>query len=234
MRLTLIGKGNLGTNLHAALEHAGHEVTWLQGRSFATEGAKGDIIIVAVKDDAIPSVTSRLSTLDKLVVHTSGSVPMQAIPCRRRGVFYPMQTFSKERIVDFRPIPIFLESDTDMPLLEQLAQSISNSIYRLDSERRRWLHLAAVFACNFANHCYTLSAEVLQQAGLPFEVMLPLIDETTAKVHSMSPQSAQTGPAIRYDENVIGRHEQMLDGTTRDIYHLMSKSIHDKLRPKED
>ncbi len=234
MRLTLIGTGNLGTNLHAALRKAGHEVTWLHGRSFEAQDVEGDLVIIAVKDDAIAAIANRLAETDKLVAHTSGSIPMTAIPCRRRGVFYPMQTFSRERIVDFRPIPVFLESDTDLPLLQQLAASISHEVYQLNSEKRRLLHLAAVFACNFANHCYALSAEVLKEAGLPFEVMLPLIDETARKVHTMSPQSAQTGPAVRYDEGVISRHEQMLDGTTRDIYHLMSKSIHDKLRPKED
>jgi len=226
----------LGTNLGAALQSAGHEVTVLHGRDFAAVDVRGDLVIVAVKDDALPSVAARLEGCDKLVVHTAGSVPMGVIPCSRRGVFYPMQTFSKSRLVEFSDIPIFLETErpADMEMLEGLAASISRSVYHLDGEGRRRLHLAAVFACNFANHCYALSAEVLKGAGLPFDVMLPLIDETARKVHSLSPKEAQTGPAVRYDESVIARQEAMLEGTTREIYHLMSKSIHDTLRPKED
>ena len=228
MVVTLIGTGNLGTNLHAALTKAGHEVVWLHGRTFLSQDVRGEVVLVSVKDDAIADVTARLSVVPQLVAHTSGSTDISAISTRRRGVFYPMQTFSKHRLVDFDEIPVFLEADhtEDMKLLEQLAQSISRNIRQLDSLRRRHLHLAAVFACNFVNHCYDLSAEVLRKADLPFDVMLPLIDETARKVHSVSPHEAQTGPAIRYDTGVISRHEAMLEGTEKEIYHLMSQSIH--------
>lgn len=234
MRVTLIGTGNLGTNLCAALQKAGHEVQQLHGRTFAAEDVQSDLVIVSVKDDALLSVMSLLSQSDKLVLHTAGSIAMEVIPCKRRGVFYPMQTFSKSRIVDFREIPIFIESDSDLSLLHKLAESISDKVTELDSERRRQLHLAAVFACNFTNHCYALSADILARAGLSFDVMLPLIDETARKVHTLSPRKAQTGPAVRYDQSVISRQEAMLDGTAKDIYQLMSQSIHDSLRPKEN
>ena len=226
MTITLIGTGNLGTNLAVALVKAGHDVTQLHGRSFHLEELQGDIIIVSVKDDAIPSVMEKLKGTPKLVVHTAGSVPMNTILAKRRGVFYPMQTFSKQRLVDFSEIPIFIESNTDIDLLEQLSLSISSKIYHINSEQRKALHLAAVFACNFTNHCYDLSAQILQQNGIPFEVMLPLIDETAKKVHTLSPRQAQTGPAVRYDTNIIKKQEEQLTGDMKDIYHLMSKSIH--------
>ena len=149
---------------------------------------------------------------------------------RHYGVFYPMQSFSKERQVDFSLIPLFLESsdeETDK-LSHQLAQSISQRIFVLSSEDRRHLHLAAVFACNFANHCYALSAKVLEKHGLPFNVMLPLIDETAEKVHKLHPKEAQTGPAIRWDKNVLAAQKALLaeEPEMQQIYELMSKSIH--------
>lgn len=227
MTITLIGTGNLGTNLAAALQKAGHEVVQLHGRSFQVDAIKGNVVFICVKDDAIHLVAEQLKEVDKLVVHTAGSVPLEAIPTTRRGVFYPMQTFSKQRIVDFDEIPIFLEANRDIDLLQQIAHSISTQVFQADSEKRKALHLAAVFACNFANHCYNLSAQILHQHDIPFEVMLPLIDETAEKVHRLSPQEAQTGPAVRYDKKIIEKQENMLTGDMKDIYHLMSKSIHD-------
>ena len=153
-----------------------------------------------------------------LFVHTAGSMPLDVLPMLRRGVFYPMQTFSKSRHVDFCQIPIFLESQTDMRLMELLARALSQQVYHLDGERRRYLHLSAVFACNFVNHMY-------------FHVMLPLIDETASKVHSLPPHEAQTGPAVRYDKNVMDHHLDLLADAPdmQQIYKLLSRSIHDKL-----
>ena len=224
--ITLIGTGNLGTNLAAALLKAGHKVVQLHGRSFQLDEIEGDVVIISIKDDALRAVAEKLKDTDKLVVHTAGSVPMNVLPTARRGVFYPMQTFSKQRIVDFSEIPIFLESGTDIELLEELAHSVSQKVFHIDSEKRKSLHLAAVFACNFANHCYDLAAQILQQHDIPFEVMLPLIDETARKVHTLSPHEAQTGPAVRYDKRIIEKQENMLTGDKKEIYHLMSQSIH--------
>jgi predicted short-subunit dehydrogenase-like oxidoreductase (DUF2520 family) len=141
-----------------------------------------------------------------------------------------MQTFSKERLVDFSCVPIFIEGadDVALDLARRLAESVSREVRVLSSADRKHLHLAAVFACNFANHCYAQSAKILEQHGLPFEVMLPLIDETALKVHSMHPFAAQTGPAIRYDQNVIEAQKALLsdDADTQEIYDIMSKSIH--------
>ena len=147
------------------------------------------------------------------------------------GVLYPMQTFSKQREVDFSIIPCFIEANDEFALkqIEGLAGQISHRVYQLSSEDRKYLHLSAVFACNFANHCYAASQKLLQQHGIPFDVMLPLIDETAAKVHGMTPKEAQTGPAVRYDENVIGKQIQLLENHPyfQKIYDSMSKSIHE-------
>ena len=134
------------------------------------------------------------------------------------------------------PAPFFLEASDEkcMDKLQALASTISKNTYPLDSEKRRYLHLAAVFACNFTNHCYNLADNILKETGLSFDVMLPLIDETARKVHEMSPYMAQTGPAVRYDHSVISKQTELLTGRTKDIYDIMSKSIfesHDKLRP---
>ena len=163
---------------------------------------------------------------------TAGSMPMDTFTCPRRGVFYPMQTFSKQRIVDFSHIPLFIEAsqEEDLQLLHSLADTITNSVYEMSSEDRKYLHVAAVFCCNFANHCSALSAKILEKHDIPFSVMLPLIDETTRKIHMIPPKDAQTGPAMRYDENVMNRHIAILqeEGEERmaEIYRLLSESIH--------
>ena len=145
-----------------------------------------------------------------------------------------MQTFSKEREVAFDNIPLFIEanSEADTDLLHHLAARLSGRVYRANSEQRKYLHLAAVFACNFTNHLYVLCDRILQEHGLPFEAMLPLIRETADKVADMSPFDAQTGPAIRYDRNIIAKQEALLsDPTMREIYSLMSRSIHEIHNP---
>ena len=148
----------------------------------------------------------------------------------RYGVFYPMQTFSKQREVDFRVVPFFIESNSseDTELLKAIASVLSENVYEATSEQRRSLHLAAVFTCNFTNHMYALAAELLKMYDLPFNAMLPLIDETARKVHELEPKQAQTGPAVRYDENVINKHLEMLAGEPemQELYRLVSESIH--------
>jgi predicted short-subunit dehydrogenase-like oxidoreductase (DUF2520 family) len=132
-----------------------------------------------------------------------------------------------DREVDFREIPLFIEA-SDAASLQQiraLADSISQHVYELSTADRKYLHLAAVFACNFANHCYTLAADVLQKKGLPFDVMLPLVDETARKVHELHPKDAQTGPAARGDQNVMQAQASLLDGKAKEIYELLSQSI---------
>ena len=146
------------------------------------------------------------------------------------GVLYPMQTFTKNNPVDFNGIPCFVEGNDDMAFetAYNLASSMSSHVYPLDSKARKNLHLAAVFACNFVNHCYEISSEILSKHNIPFDVMLPLIDETARKVHTLAPLEAQTGPAVRYDENVIRMQSDMLKDNPmfKQIYESMSLSIY--------
>jgi predicted short-subunit dehydrogenase-like oxidoreductase (DUF2520 family) len=214
------------------MQQAGHEVVSINSRTLEGLPLEADAFIVAVKDSALEEVICRATKgrEQQLFLHTAGSMPMSLFEghTSRYGVFYPMQTFSKERIVDFSEIPVFIEG-TD-PAIRLLAESISRRVYALTTEARKYLHLSAVFACNFVNHCYALSAELLEQHGLPFDVMLPLIDETAGKVHQLHPHDAQTGPAVRYDENVIRMQSALLaaDPELQKIYELLSLDIHRK------
>lgn len=229
MNIAIIGKGRVATHLSQALKRAGHKVTDCGGRQRVRQIPEdAEVIVIAVKDDAIVSVAREFADSNCLVVHTSGSVALEAIPCRHRGVLYPMQTFSMERQVDFRKIPLFLEtaSEEDMPVLTELASSISDVHMYMDGEKRRVMHLAAVLCCNFTNHLYDIAHEIMQKAEIPFEVLLPLIDETVAKIRTLTPHEAQTGPAIRWDEEVMRWHKEMLQNPLhREIYRLMSESI---------
>ena len=252
MKIVLIGAGNLATHLGKALHAAGHDMVQVFSRTMQsaeplaslldaeplTDMAQvrddADVYIFSVKDSALEQLISRLCGGEKKVfLHTAGSMPMSVFwgKALHYGVLYPMQTFSKQREVDFSIIPCFIEANDEFAQkqIEGLAVQISHRVYQLSSEDRRYLHLSAVFACNFANHCYAVSQELLQQHGIPFDVMLPLIDETAAKVHGMTPKDAQTGPAVRYDENVIGKQIQLLENQPyfQKIYDCMSKSIHE-------
>lgn len=252
MKIVLVGAGNLATNLGKALKRAGHEIVQVYSRTEESAAALaeslqcpyttaldevadgGDTYIISVKDSALQAVAEKIAGghPDRLVVHTAGSMPMEAIPSQRRGVFYPMQTFSKRREVDFRSIPCFVEAsqEDDSRVLMGLARSVSDVVHELSSENRKYLHLAAVFCCNFANRCFAVGEKLLREHGdVPFSVMLPLIDETARKVHSLSPREAQTGPAVRWDTNVIDKHLALLSPTPdlQDVYELLSKGIHD-------
>ena len=169
---------------------------------------------------------------ERVFLHTAGSMPLSVFKgmAQHYGVLYPMQTFSKQREVDFSIIPCFVEANDEFAQkqIEGMAREISGRVYQLSSEDRKYLHLSAVFACNFANHCYAISQELLEEHGIPFDVMLPLINETAAKVHEMKPKDAQTGPAVRYDENVIGKQSKLLENHPhfKKVYDSMSKSIH--------
>lgn len=233
MKVVVIGRGRLATNLEPALLAAGHEVVSVNSRTLEALPFEADVFVIAVKDAALADVI-RAATKgreNQLFVHTAGSMPMDIFKgyTAHYGVFYPMQTFSKERLVDFNAISLFLETNDDasMERLKTLADTLTTHVYELDSEGRKHLHLAAVFACNFVNHCYALSAEVLSAKGLPFSVMLPLVDETAQKVHELAPREAQTGPAVRGDQNVMQMQAAMLTANpaVKQIYETLSNDI---------
>ena len=251
-RVVIAGAGNLATCLGEALCASGvvPQAVWSRSEASASQLAAklhcphttcidslpdADIIITAVSDDALPMVTRKLTERygDALLVHTAGSVPVSVwadAGANRYGVFYPMQTFSKGKSVDFSRVGIFLEaSDEDgFQQLESLARWLTQKVYRATSAQRGFLHVAAVFSCNFANAMYRMAAEILDNQGLPFEAMLPLIDETAAKLHHLSPDEAQTGPAARGDKEILARQSAMLDGIHRSVYDLVSEYISKK------
>jgi len=252
MKIVLVGAGRVATQLGRALFEAGHDIvavysyhlssaeqlTALVGGT-ATDNIgllpdEADLFVVSVKDGVLEAVVAQLceGRRGQTMVHTAGSMPMALFEGKAEhyGVLYPLQTFSKERRVDFSMTPIFIEaSDASVQtLLHQVTSSISRQVSVLSTADRKYLHLAAVFACNFANHCYAMAATLLERHGVPFNVMLPLIDETARKVHELHPRDAQTGPAVRYDENVIGMQAQLLADLPdlQRLYLLLSESIH--------
>jgi predicted short-subunit dehydrogenase-like oxidoreductase (DUF2520 family) len=165
------------------------------------------------------------------VVHTSGSAPMESLnPNNRKGVFYPLQTFTKGKEVDFTSIPICIESqfNSDYTILKKVADSISDKVFIINSGQRRSLHVSAVFVNNFVNHLYTIGNAICDEHQVPFEILQPLIRETAEKIVTLSPSEAQTGPAKRNDKTTIEAHLNFLsDENHKNIYKLLTQSIQD-------
>lgn len=250
--IVCIGAGNVATHLAQALQQKGFHLSQIYSRTQESAEAlaqtlgcawttcleqvdeHADLYIVSVKDAVLETVISQLvhCNPDALYLHTAGSMPMEVWKekFKNYGVAYPMQTFSKQREVNFEEVPFFLEANSpeNLSLLQEITGSLSPKVYEASSEQRKYLHIAAVFACNFSNHMYAICQHLLQAHQLPFESMLPLIDETARKVHELSPVEAQTGPSRRYDENVINRHLNMLEEEPKlaKIYRLLSEHIH--------
>lgn len=191
--------------------------------------AHADLYIIAVSDDAISAISAQLPFKNRLVVHTSGSVSIDSLDSKnRKGVFYPLQTFSKTKTVNFSTIPICLESDseTDYEFLEIIAQSISKNTYKINGEQRKSLHVAAVFVNNFVNHLYQIGNEICIENQVSFDILKPLILETANKIRMLSPNEAQTGPAKRKDQSTIQTHLDFLDNKNHNlIYKILTQSI---------
>ncbi len=253
--IVFIGSGNVATHLAKALSGAGHRVMQVYSRSL--ENAKllaekhgaaytdnlseinrdAALYIFAVKDDALSEIAAQMPSTLGAWVHTAGSLPLSVLSCREKdyGVFYPLQTFSKGRELDFAEIPIFIEGDNSetVSFLQEIGQSISSKVTVLSSEKRKYLHLAAVFACNFTNHLYAVASEIVESQGMSFDVLHALISETAAKAKVMNPVDAQTGPAVRFDKSVIQNHQQLLpEEKQREIYTLLSENIHNFAKRK--
>ena len=236
-RTVLIGRGNVASHLLSVLENSGHHVCCVGGRDrIQPIPSDADLYVIAVTDSAIAQVAAQIGNVMGLVVHTAGSVPMSVLPQRNRGVLYPLQTFTKGCAVDWQVVPLFVESDGDLAFLREVAGRISSRVIEMDSRRRRYLHLAAVFCNNFSNHMYCVTENILLQHGIPFDVMLPIIDETARKVHMLSPSKAQTGPAVRWNEEVLTAQLELLErDDLKQLYQIISQSIHhDKLQSAED
>jgi len=246
LSVVIIGSGNVAQHLIKAFSVAA-EINLIQAYArrpeklahllppekitdIISELADADVYIISVSDDAIADVSAQLSFSGRLVVHTSGSTPLEILNSNnRRGVFYPLQTFSLAKEIDFSTVPICLESEfvDDHKTLQIVANAISKSIYNIDSAQRQALHVAAVFVSNFVNHMYVLGSEVSSQNNIPFDILKPLIKEVADKVTSLPPLQAQTGPAVRGDQKTISRHLDFLRNNRQlsDIYTLLTHSI---------
>lgn len=190
---------------------------------------EADIYIIAIPDNHITELAAKLHINNKLVVHTSGSVAMRELKRNTNiGVFYPLQSFSKDKKVDFSTLPICIESNdkSSLLLLEKLANLITDKVYHINSEQRKSLHLAAVFVNNFVNHLNQIGSEICKTNNVPFEILQPLIQETAKKITHISPLEAQTGPAKRNDTKTINKHLAMLPLDQREIYKLLTKNIY--------
>jgi len=249
MRITIIGSGNVATHLAAAFKNAGHSMVQVYSRDLQNASLlayhvcaeaiddlnqidpEADLFVIAVKDDAIESIAAELAPYNKLIVHTSGATPLQALlnHTPNAGVFYPLQTFSKTKEVDFNTVPVCIEGADEQiaSQLNELAYTITQNVYRITSAERKTLHLAAVFACNFPNYLYYISQQLLAEQQLPFDLLRPLILETAQKVQELLPAAVQTGPAVRNDEKTMAAHLQLLheNPELQELYRLLSQGI---------
>ena len=250
MNIALAGTGNVAHILGKAFLSAGHRISWVYGRDAGKAKAlagklktvhwdllrprpawKPHILVIAVKDDAIGAVSAHFKTLKSLVVHTSGSASLDILKKHHlhAGVFYPLQTFSKNSRINLKTTPFCLESahQKDMIQLERLASSISGAVYHINSRQRQELHLAAVFANNFSNFLFTIAEEILSENKLPFDLLKPIILTAAKNLQVQSPSLSQTGPAIRHDQLAIQKHLAMLkkNPTRSGIYRLLTEAI---------
>ncbi|MEI7596691.1 MAG: DUF2520 domain-containing protein [Bacteroidota bacterium] len=249
-KIIIIGAGNVGTNLASAfhkqavpiyqifdihLENALELATKVNSKGISDLSLldkNADLYIISVPDDAISAIVDLLEIKENsFVVHTSGSTSMNVLKKKFEncGVLYPFQTFIKTDIVDFLNIPLCIEATNDEHLsyLKVLAEYLSSSINIIDSNKRRTIHLAAVFACNFVNYMYTISEQILSKENISFDIIKPLIMETAQKAQLFSPSKVQTGPAKRGDFNTINAHNSMLSASKEDakVYSLLTQQI---------
>ena len=255
MKIALVGAGRVASCMGPRLKEAGHIITGVYSRTMghAQELARvlnapafdrlealpeADVYLTVLSDDALAQLAPAIvkGRENALFVHTAGSVPMNLwkdAGAQRYGVLYAMQTFSKGADIDWPEVPVFVEgcNPAELEIIRNMASELSGKVAELSSEGRRKLHVAAVFTCNFSNHMYTIAERLLASEGVPFSVMLPLVRETAHKVETMSPEDAQTGPAIRGDRRVIGEHlEQLKDYPEyAELYRLVSTDINKQL-----
>lgn len=245
IKIVILGGGNVAYHLtNALLQNSAANVVQVYNRSLEkincfknstsitnnlSELKDADIYVLAVSDNAISELSSALNLKNKLVVHTSGSMAMEELKSvSNKGVFYLLQTFSKDRKIDFSTVPICVEAEKgkDLIVLESLAKSISKNCYFINSNQRKSLHVAAVFVNNFVNHLYQIGHEICKQNKVSFEILLPLIKETAEKITTLPPFEAQTGPAKRNDTKTIEKQKKMLNKNQQEIYTLLTKSIY--------
>jgi len=251
LNCVLIGAGNLATHLGQELHKNGFRILQVYSRTensaqtlagkinsdFVTNPKQivenADIYFIALKDFVVGNILPQINFRNNFIVHCSGSLPLSALEkySENTGVLYPLQTFTRGRDVTFSKIPVFIEANSkkNLAVIRKIASELSGTVKVMDSEKRKVLHVAAVFACNFVNHLYTVSGKLLDKHGLEFEVLKPLIKETTGKIMDIPPFEAQTGPAVRFDKMIIEKHLEVLsdDEELAGLYKMISKSIFD-------
>lgn len=244
MEIIIIGTGNVAYHLTKALIQNKIPVKQIFGRNekalemFSQEFQipssherleSAALYIIAVSDASVEEVSRYITQEDCLVAHTSGSLPKEVLQGNyRKASFYPLQTFSKTKDLDYSQIPFFIEteSETDFNILEKLGRSISEKVMAANYEKRKYIHLTAVFSCNFVNHLFSIAKEISDSQQIPFDFFLPLIDETVEKIHHLHPKEAQTGPAVRNDKRVLSLHEVLLaDSEYLELYQMLNASI---------
>lgn len=243
--ITIIGSGNLAHHLakaisdspelelvQMAMRNSTNAPSSIETSKITTDFSDlkdADLYLVAVSDESIENVINLLAQPNRLIAHTSGTSDLNISAANyRKGVFYPLQTFSKSKEVLFETVPICLEatSDFDYHLLQKVAGALSNSVYSISSEQRKSLHVAAVFVCNFVNHLYTQGEAICTDNNIDFSILKPLILETANKIMSVAPSEAQTGPAKRKDTLTINNHLHFLTNENqKEIYKLLTQSI---------
>ncbi|MFH6959905.1 Rossmann-like and DUF2520 domain-containing protein [Flavobacterium aquidurense] len=245
IRITLIGSGNVAQHLIKTFTKSELvEIVQVFSRKKETLASliefdkitsdfedlkEADLYIIAVSDKAIADVSKQLPFQNRIVVHTSGAASLDVLDSKnRKGVFYPLQTFSKSKEIDFSTVPLCLEAENtfDFRVLETVGKSISNAVFAINSDQRKALHVAAVFVNNFTNHLYQIGQEICEEHQVPFEVLKPLIKETAEKINTLDPIDAQTGPAKRHDSNTIEAHlEYLTNVNQKNIYKILTQSI---------
>lgn len=245
IRITLIGSGNVAQHLIKTFAKSELvEIVQVFSRKKETLASliefdkivndfedlkEADLYIIAVSDKAIADVSKQLPFQNRIVVHTSGAASLDVLDSKnRKGVFYPLQTFSKNATIDFSTVPLCLEAENtfDFRVLETVGKSISNAVFAINSDQRKALHVAAVFVNNFTNHLYQIGQEICEEHQVPFEVLKPLIKETAEKINSLDPIDAQTGPAKRHDSNTIEAHlDYLTNENQKNIYKILTQSI---------
>ena len=240
--VTIIGYGNLGKHLATAFHSKGIRIRQIysskkQSTLYGAElissteliNDSSDIYFLTVPDDQIEKVSKSQKLRGKFIVHCSGSTPLSALPAKRRGVFYPLQSFTDGSKVNWKEIPILIEASSfeDLDLLSTTGELLSDRVTQIDSDKRLHLHLAAVIASNFTTHCITLSDQILNEQNLDKEILKPLIRSSIEKALSLGGRAAQTGPAIRQDKKVMDKHLKLLEENLllKKIYTLVSESI---------
>ena len=235
--ISIVGRGNVASHLLKALSTYS-ETVLVNPRTLEDLPEKSDIILISVSDNAIEEVAAKLPDTEAVVAHTAGSVPMKVLDrFKNHGVFYPLQTFTKDIPLHYGGIPVFIEGNSPETekKLKETASMFSGKVCPANSVSRKKLHLASVFACNFTNALATISAELLKETDIDFQTVLPLMRQTIDKLQTLPPDKAQTGPAVRGDYKVMADHLKMLSDRKdlKSLYLIFSNLISDRLKHHE-